>query len=149
MTRDHFAVALERLFRLQDVHKYEYLVKRMDERGMTPEDGHYHNMASCLDAARARVRQLDVELAIVDEGRASMTDTPVHLSDCFTIREVAAFLDVRPGLVRWWIMHGRMRAIHEKPYLVHRLDAVLPERGIRGPDVKHRPARSGAKYRGK
>ena len=64
MTRDHFAIALERMFAIQDTHKYEYLVGRMDERGMTPDDNHYHNMTSCLDAARTRVRQLDAELAL-------------------------------------------------------------------------------------
>lgn len=63
MTRDHFAIALERLFALQDTKKYAYLIGRMDERGMPKDNDHYHNMSGCLDAARARVRQLDVELA--------------------------------------------------------------------------------------
>ena len=67
MTRDHFAIALERLFALQDTHKYEYLVGRMDERGMTPDNDHYRNMAGCLEAARARVERLDAELTIADE----------------------------------------------------------------------------------
>ena len=71
------------------------------------------------------------------------------LSDFLTVAEVAKLLGVTRQLVYAWVSQGRMKAARYQPMMIHRLDAVIPGRATRGPDVLGRPAISGRAYRGK